>query len=175
MKGIPMLKKYSRILAVTASALMLVMMLTGCSGGGTVKAPEMKEGAAEVTVTGSCDLVIDGDTITVSGETDLMAGTIICVSVESQNGMTLDSVNFPIGEDGKISQNFTKAADKYDETVTSVIGHIACAPRLYGAQPTAVYEKYGSKLENIALDGQNVLWNSNGKMVVFASEMVDLK
>ena len=170
-----MLKKYSKILAAVSAALLLMTILAGCSGGGTLKAPAMKEGATEVTVTGSCDLTVDGDTITVSGETNLMAGAIVCVSVESQSGMTLDSVKLPIGEDGKISQEFTKTADKYDEAVTSITGHIACVPRLYGTQPTAVYEKYGSKFENIALDGQNILWNSNGKMVVFASETVDLK
>jgi hypothetical protein len=170
-----MLKRYSRILGVTAAVLMVVMMLAGCSGGGTLKAPAMKEGATEVSVTGSCDLTIDGDTITVSGETNLMAGTIVRISVESQSGMTLDSVNVPLGEDGKLSQEFAKTADKYGDTVASVTGHISCVPRQYGTQPTAVYEKYGSKFENIALGSDDILWNSNGKMVVFASQTVDLK
>lgn len=169
-----MLKKYFRILAVTTGILMLVVMLSGCGGGGTVKPPAMKEGAVAVTVTGSCEMTIEGDTITVSGETNILPGALVCVSVESQSGMTLDSVIIPV-EDKKISHQFKITADKYDEGVVSVTGHITCAPRIYGTQSTAVYEKYGSKFENITPDGQNVLWDSNGNFVVFASETIELK
>lgn len=168
-----MLKKCFKITAV-AAALMLLMALAGCGGGGTVKPPAMKEGATPVTVSGSCELTIDGDTITVSGETDILPGSLVCVSVESQSGMTLDSAVIPV-EGKKISQQFKITEDKYDEGVVSVIGHITFSPRLYGTQSTAVYEKYGTKFENIKPDGKNVLWDSNGNIVVFASEPVKLK
>jgi hypothetical protein len=133
----------------------------------------MKEGATEVKVTGSCDLAINGDTVTVSGETDMMPGALVYVSVESQDGFTLSSAKLNLGEDGKISQDFTMSADKYDDTVTAVMGHITCASHLYGAQPAGAYEKYGDKFENIALS-DNLIWNSKGCFVVFASEMVEL-
>ena len=168
-----MLKKYFKITAV-AAALMLVMALAGCGGGGTVKPPAMKEGAVAVTVSGSCGLTIDGDTITVSGETDILPGSLVCVSVESQSGMTLDSAVVAV-EGKKISREFKITEDKYDEGVVSVIGHITFSPRLYGTQSTAVYEKYGTKFENIKPDGKNVLWDYNGNIVVFASEQVKLK
>jgi len=167
-----MLKKCFKITAV-AAALILVVALAGC-GNRTLMPPAMKEGATPVTVTGSCELTIDGDTITVSGETDLPSQSRVCVSVESQSGITLDSA-VVIVEGKKISQQFKITEDKYDESVVSVTGHITFSPRLYGTQPEEVYEKYGTRFENIKPDGKNVLWDSNGNIVVFASETVKLK
>jgi len=169
-----MLKKYSRISAVAVAALMLVMMLSGCGGANTLKPPAMKEGAVAVKVTGSCEMTIDGDTVTVSGETDIMPGSVVCVSVESQNGITLDSAVVTV-QDKKISQQFKITEEKYGEGVVSVVGHITFSPRQYGTQPAEVYEKYGNKFENITPDGKNVLWNTNGNFVVFASEEIKLK
>ncbi|MGI5918198.1 MAG: hypothetical protein ACOX8N_00860 [Christensenellales bacterium] len=167
-----MLKKCFKITAVVA-ALILVVALAGC-GGGTLKPPAMQEGATPVTVTGSCEMTIDGDTITVSGEIDVLPGSLVCVSVESQSGITLDSAVVTV-EGKKISQQFKITEDKYDEGVVSVTGHITFSPRQYGTQPEEVYKKYGTRFENIKPDGKNVLWNSNGNIVVFASEMIDLK
>jgi len=168
-----MLRKYSRIFAVITVAVMISVLLAGCSGGGTIKKPEMKEGATAVTVTGSCDIKVENGVITVSGETNLLAGSIIYISVEAQNGLTLDSFKVTQGEDSKVSHDFTITDDKYDASVTSVVGHISCAPRLYGTQPTNVYGTYGDKFENIVSDG-NIVWNTSGVTVVFASQIVDL-
>jgi hypothetical protein len=167
-----MLKKYSKILAAVATVLLLVTMMAGCTGGGTLRKPEMKEGAVAVEVTGSCDIQINGDTITVSGETNLLPGSIIYISVEAQNGMTLDSAKITKGNDNKISQDFKITDEKYTDSVSSVTGHITCAPRLYGTQPTNIYETYGDKFENIKSEG--LLWNASGSFVIFASESVDL-
>jgi len=168
-----MLKKCFKITAV-AAVLVLVMALAGCGGGAALKPPAMKEGAVPVTVTGSCELTIDGDTITVSGEMDVPPQSLLRVSVESQSGITLDS-DVIIFEGKKISREFKITEDKYGEGVVSIIGHITFSPRQYGKQPEEVYEKYGTKFENIRPDGINVLWNTNGNFVMFASEMVDLK
>lgn len=168
-----MLNRYSRIFAMVVAVLLLITMLGGCSGGGTLNKTEMKEGAVAVTVTGSCNIKVENGVITVSGETNLLSGSILYISVEAQNGITLDSVKITKGDSDQISQDFSITDDKYTDSVVSVIGHITCAPRLYGTQPANIYETYGDKFENIVSDG-NLIWNSSGVSVVFGSEAVDL-
>jgi hypothetical protein len=93
--------------------------------------------------------------------------------VEAQNGLTLDSVKV-VKTGDKISQSFTMEADKYDESVVALTGHITCAPKLYGTQTENVYVAYGNKFENIVSEG-SLIWNASGNIVVFASEPVELK
>lgn len=169
-----MLKKYAKIFVAAMVVVLLVATLAGCSGGGTLKKPTMKEGAVAVPITGSCDLKIENGVITVSGETNLLPGSILYISVEAQNGMTLDSVKLTKGNEDTVSHDFTITDEKYDDSVVSVTGHISCAPRLYGTHAEIVYETYGEKFENIESEG-NLVWDSTGVIVVFGSDTVDFK
>ncbi len=169
-----MLKKYSRIFAVVAAILITTVLLAGCGGGGTLKKPEMKEGAVAVEVTGSCDIKMENGVITVSGETNVLNGSILYISVEAQNGMTLDSVKITKQNDDPISHDFAISDDKYSDSVKTITGHITFAPRLYGTHADIVYETYGTKFENIT-SGDNLIWDTSGNIVVFASETIDFE
>lgn len=167
-----MLKKYSKIFVVVAAVMLITVMLAGCGGGGTLKMPEKKEGAVTVEVTGTCDIKLENGVITVSGDNDLLSGTILYVSVEAQNGMTLDSVKITKINDGPISHDFVVSDQKYDDSVKTITGHITCAPRLYGTHAQIAYATYGNNFENISSEG-NLIWDNSGKIVVFASETID--
>ena len=168
-----MLKKYSRIFLVVTVILITTVLLAGCGGGGTLKKAEMKEGAA-AEVTGSCDIKLENGVITVSGETNLLNGSILYISVEAQNGMTLDSVKITKLNDDPISHDFVISEDKYNDSVKTITGHITFAPRLYGTHADIVYETYGTKFENITA-GENLVWDTSGNIVVLASETIEFK
>ncbi len=171
-----MLKKYSKIFVVMAAVLMTMVLMAGCmgGGGGTLKKPVMSDDAVAVEVTGSCDMKMENGIITVSGESDILDGSILYISIEAQNGMTLDAVKVTKLPNEPISHDFVISDDKYDDSVKTITGHISIAPRLYGTHADIVYETYGNKFENIVSEG-NLVWDTGGSVVVFASETIDFR
>ncbi len=167
-----MLKKYSKIFAMIMAVMLTTVLLAGCGGGGTLKKPEMSEGAATVELTGSCDIKMESGVITVSGENNILDGSILYISVEAQNGMTLDSVKVTKLPSQPISHDFVISDQKYDDSVKTITAHITFAPRMYGNHADIVYETYGNKFENITSEA-NLLWDTSGCVVVFASETID--
>lgn len=157
-----------RKFAVVAMILLSVVLLSAC-GASAITRPVPTVGAAMVSVSGSCEIALEDGFITVSGETDIMDGALIHLSIVSQDGMIVDSVKFTKNGDA-VSHRFTVTADKYDDSIMKVTGFITCAPSLYGAQPEGVYNVYGKDFENIEGD---FLWNNDGIIILFASEMVD--
>jgi hypothetical protein len=133
----------------------------------------MSEDATQVSVDGSCEIAVNGDKITVSGETNVMDGAMLHISVVSQDGMIVDYVKMTKSGD-QISQDFMITSEKYDDTVKAVTGYITCAPTLYGQQPQAIYDAYGKKFENLDAPEGEMVWNGDGVVVVFGSESVDL-
>ena len=169
-----MRNKSLKITAVALIVAILAMMMAGC-GAPTISKPQMSEGAQSVKVEGSCDIAINGDVITVSGETNLMDGVVLDISIVSQDGMTVDNVRVTKNGD-QVSQDFAITSEKFDETVKSVTGFIACAPSQYGqhANQDTVFDKYGKKFENIEADKENLVWNAGGNVVLFASQSIDI-
>lgn len=157
-----------RKFAVAALILLVAALLAGC-GAPAINRPAPTVGANMVSVSGSCEIAMEDGYITVSGETDVMDGALVHLSVVSQDGMIVDSVKFTKSGDA-VSHRFAITADKYDESIKMVTGFITCAPSLYGQQPEGVYNVYGKSFENI--EGE-FLWNNDGIIVLFASEMVD--
>ncbi len=84
-------KKRLKILTAVVLELLLALLAAGC-GAASIPKPQPTQGAKTVTVTGNCDLEIEDTTIIVSGETDLIDGALLHVSVVSQDGMIVDSV-----------------------------------------------------------------------------------
>ncbi len=167
-----MQKKRFKIIAAIMMALVVTVCAAGCAAP-VVNKPQMTAGATAVKVTGSCTTEVNGDTITVKGETDIMDGAVLNISVVSQDGMIVDKVNVTKQGDS-ISQEFKITSDKYDDTIKQVTGYIACAPSLYGAQPKEVIDAYGSKFENVQAPDGDIVWNNNGVVIVFGSESVKL-
>ncbi len=158
--------------AALFTALAVVLTAAGCGSVDLSKPKSSTEGAA-VSVTGSCDIAVNGDKITVSGTTDILDGAILYISVLSQDGKTRDSVKITKAG-GEISQEFAITAEKYDDSVKSVTGYITCAPSLYGNQPDNVYTAYGRKFENVTAPEGDLVWNKDGVIIVFGSKSVDL-
>jgi len=167
-----MQKKCFKITVAVVMALMTVL-LAGCSGAVSIPKPTMSENATSVAVDGSCEISVSGDKITVSGETSIMDGALLHVSVVSQDGMIVDFVKITKNGDA-VSHDFTVTSEKYDDTVKAVTGYISCAPTIYGQQPQAVYDAYGKKFENIEAPDGSIVWNGDGVVVVFGSKSVDL-
>ncbi len=163
-----MQKKRLKILTAVVLVLLLALLAAGC-GAASIPKPQPTQGAKTVTVTGNCDLEIEDNTIIVSGETDLIDGALLHVSVVSQDGMIVDSVKLTKSGD-TVEQRFIITEEKYGDSVKTITGFIVCAPSLYGAQPQAVYDAYGKRFENIQGD---FVWNDNGIIVLFASETVE--
>ncbi len=167
-----MQKKRFKIIAAVMMALVFTVAAAGC-GAAVVTKPQMTANATAVKVEGTCQIEVNGDTITVKGETNIMDGAMLHISVVSQDGMIVDFVKMTKQGDS-ISQDFKITSDKYDDTVQAVTGYIACAPSLYGTQPDAVYNAYGKKFENVEAPEGDLVWNSNGVVIVFGSDSADL-
>jgi len=168
-----MQKKRFKIAAAAILVVLLVVLMVGC-GPISVPKPTMSANATTVSVDGSSEISVNGNTITVSGETDLLDGALLHISVVSQDGMIVDYVTMTKNGD-QVSHDFTITSEKYDDTVKAVTGFISCAPTLYGKQPEAIYASYGNKFENLeAADKGDIVWNKDGIVVLFASESVDL-
>ena len=158
--------------AVIVCIGVLVIMLAGC-GSVSLPRPEALEGAPTFEVTGSCDISIDGDVITVSGETDIMDGALIDISVVGQDGMVIEHEK--ITKSGDTMSHEFVITDELYSGVDSVVGYITFAPKTFGNQLDAVYETYGDDFEYIDAGEGNYIWDKNGIIVLFASEMVQLE
>lgn len=167
-----MQKKRFKIIVAVVMALIFVGAAAGCSAPMVTK-PQMTANATAVKVDGSCHVELNGDTLTVKGETNIMDGAMLHISIVSQDGMIVDFVKMTKQGDS-ISQDFKITSEKYDDTVKAVTGYISCAPSLYGTQPDAVYNAYGKKFENVEAPEGDIVWNSNGVVIVFGSESVEL-
>lgn len=167
-----MQKKRFKIAAAAILVVLLAAMMAGC-GSVTIAKPQMSENATQVSVDGSCEIALNGDTLTVSGQTSIMDGALLHVSVVSQDGMIVDYVTITKNGD-QLSHDFKITSEKYDETVKTVTGFITCAPTLYGQQPEAIYAAYGKKFENLQASEGDIVWNGDGVVAVFSSESVDL-
>lgn len=159
-----------KIVVVVLLLASTLAILSGC-GSAQLAKPTPQGGVASFKVTGSCDISISKDTVTVSGETDIMDGAYINISVVAQDGMTIDTVNL-VKSGNKISQTFTMG-DKYKDA-GRIKGYISCAPTLYGKQTDAVFSSYGKKFEYIIADKDNYLWQSDGIIILFGSDMIDV-
>ncbi len=167
-----MQRKRFKIVAAAILVVLLAAMMAGC-GSVTIAKPQMSEDATAVMVDGSCDIALNGDTLTVSGETSIMDGALLDISVVAQDGMIVDHVKMTKNGD-QVSHDFKITSEKYDETVKAVTGFITCAPTLYGQQPEAIYAAYGKKFENLQAPEGDIVWNGDGVVAVFSSESVDL-
>lgn len=159
---------------ITAMCLIAsVMVLAGC-GAVSVEKPLIVAGAQMIEITGSCDIAISGNTITVSGETNIMDGALIDISVVGQDGIVRQHETVTKSGDA-FSVDFPMTDDIYDDSVQSVVGYVTFAPKFYGNQPDTVYGKYGEEFGLIDAGEGNYTWDSNGIIVMFASEMVTLE
>ncbi|MBT3320116.1 MAG: hypothetical protein HN948_06240 [Clostridia bacterium] len=157
-----------KVIAVLFSAVLLVGVLAAC-GASVIDKPLPSEGGEMVEVEGFCKMEVDGTTITVTGETNFIAGTLIHISIVAQSGEEIDSVKVNKSEDA-ISQTFQITDDKY-KNVTSFTAFISIAPSLYGKQSESVQNTYGKKFEFISSEH---IWNKDGIIVMFASETYDM-
>ncbi len=157
-----------KVVAVIVSVVLVLGALVGC-GESVIKKPIAGEGVTMVDVTGNCEMKVEGTTITVTGETNFIVGTIIHISIVAQNGMVIDFVKINKSED-KIKQEFQITKEKYGDDITSYRAFITVAPTLYGKQAENVFLEYGEKFEKISGDH---IWNKDGILVIFASEPHD--
>lgn len=160
-----MQKNRTKIVLFILCVILITTVFSGCSGGASLPMPTA--GGLKIPVTGNCEMVLNEGVITVSGQTDLMDGVLLNVSVVAQDGMVIDSVTF-IKNGDEISQDFQITAEKYDG-VKSIIGYITCSP---SKQTEAVYAAYGEKFASIELS--DFVWDKDGIVVLFGSEMIDL-
>lgn len=165
-----MRKSSLKIIVMVLCLAAAAALFSGC-GSVQLAKPTPRGGVASFSITGSCDISIEGNVLTVSGETNIMDGAFINVSVMGQNGMTVDSVNIVKSGDS-ISQKF-EISDKYKDIV-KIKGYITCAPTQYGKHPDEVYNSYGEQFEYITASTDNYIWGKDGIVVLFDSEMIDV-
>lgn len=157
-----------RKVKLTAIALCIIIVagvLAGCGSPAIPKpTPSADTEVTPVEVTGSCDMTVEGSTITVTGETSFIDTTVITISVVAQSGMVIDTTDVTQYEDGVVEATFQITDDKYDESVKAITGFLTVSPK---KQDSKVLGKYGNKFEHITTD---TIWNNNGNIVTFSSE-----
>ena len=153
-----------KVIAVIVSTVLVLGIVAGC-GAAVIEKPTVSAGVSKVEVSGYCEMDVEGTTITVTGETNFIPGTIIHISIIAQSGEEIDSVKISKSED-EIVQTFQITDDKY-RNVTSFTAFISIAPSLYGKQSEGVQMEYGKKFERISSEH---IWNKDGIVVMFASE-----
>ena len=164
------MRKNVKIVVLVLCLVTIGALFGGC-GGASLPKPTPLPDVPTYAVTGRCEIALNGNVITVSGETDLMDGVFLNISLIAQNGMVVDSVTI-IKSGDQVSEDF-QISDKYDDVI-SVVGYITCAPTLYGNQPENVDAVYGDKFEYIEATKDNAVWNGDGVIVLFASDMINL-
>ncbi|MDD5017273.1 MAG: hypothetical protein PHO15_04135 [Eubacteriales bacterium] len=160
-----------KIILLVLSLILVTAVFAGC-GAAALARPETLVGDPTYNVTGNCDLEINDGVITVSGQTDLMDGALLCISVNAQSGTLLDFVTITKSGD-EISQDFIMTDEIYDESVVSVMGFILCVPKTYGEQPEYIYNTYGDDFRFIHYEGE--IWDRDGIIVRFASDLYPLE
>ena len=151
--------------------LLVIAMLAmaGCScGSGQLTKVERAEGAQPVTVTGAVTVTQQGNTLHVSCSTDLMNGSIIKVAIDGTDGSEVASVVYE-----KTCDNFYADFEIGEKWPDKVYASLVMEPKANGDQPKEVDEAYGARLEN--LEGENILFNYEGCLVVFQSEMLTIQ
>lgn len=161
-----------RKVKLTAIALCIIIVagvLAGCGSSAIPKpTPAPENTTPPVEVTGSCEISVEGSTITVTGKTSFIDTTVITISVVAQSGMVIDTTDVTQYEDGVVDATFQITDDKYDESVKAITGFLTMTPK---KQNSNVLEKYGNKFEHISSDA---IWNKDGNMVTFSSETYEL-
>ena len=163
-----------KTMVLLAAIIVAVIGLTSCASGmgcggnvSEIAKPQPGEGAQVFTVEGSCEAVLQGGTLTVSGTTNLMDGVNGVIKVMGSDGSTVEEVNFT-KQGEAITHTFTVEEDWPDK----VYGFVSFDTQQSKQQPKDVRELYGSKFEN--LEGESILWDSKGVMVVFQSAEVEI-
>jgi len=134
-------------LGIILSVALLVGILAGC-GGGAIPKPVPAAGIDTIEIDGKCTVERNGDTLLVSGETNLPFGAVIFVSIHSQDGMELDSVKISKTEEDTFTQEFA-ITNKFNDDVKIVYAFITCAPKKYGKQLEGVLHMLGDSSEYI--------------------------
>ena len=158
-----------KTIAVAVLTAMIIILLTGCFGGGAkLDRPTMSPGAASYEITGSCEAALSGNVLTVGGQCDIADGTYGTISVYATNGEEVEKVVVV-----KTGDNLTYDFTVQENWTDQVYGFITFDTKQAGDQPEAILAMYGKKFENIS--GANVVWDSNGVAVVFQSELITVR
>ena len=155
------------VFAIVIVAICAVLCSCSCGGTATMNRTTPDETATVYTVTGSCELTQEGDSLVVNCKTDMMDGTLIKLSVDSYNGDVLASEVKTV-ENGAASAAFA-VDQKWSGTV---YGNAVVLPSANGEQTKEFYEKYGKKMQNI--NSEALIWNVEGNIIIFQSKELDL-
>jgi len=165
-----------RWVLVCGMLLLCVFLFAGCGGSAPLPRP-MPSAAAEgeeakpmVTVEGSCEAVLSGDSLTVRGENNLMDGTNGVITVLSSTGLKVDEVKIT-KQGNNLEHTFTVDEEWPDE----VYGFISFGTNQGDKQPREVTEAYGKKFEYLDGDSSIIIWDNKGIVAVFQSEMVTIR
>ncbi|MEF9988091.1 MAG: hypothetical protein RR632_02455 [Christensenella sp.] len=155
-----------KLIALFITVIAAVTIFTGCGGAQDIKKPEAT--GTMVKITGSCKAELKGSTLTISGTSDIMDGTNGIISVLNSNGTRV------------AQQKITKQGDnlKAEFAVTedwpqTVYGYIMFDTQKSDGQPAEVKKVYGDKFQN--LEGEDIIWDKAGVIVIFGSEAVKIK
>lgn len=160
-----------KIASVSLFLITMVFVLSACAAPQITKpTPDPSSTAKIYDITGECSISIKDKKITVSGKTNFDPNVKLNVSVVGQNGMTIDFTDIILTQaNEQVSHDFI-IDDRYSG-VKKVVGYITCSPV---GQTDETHQKYGRKFEYIKTDNNNYIWDNNGVVVLFASEMAEL-
>ncbi|MEZ4357977.1 MAG: hypothetical protein R2876_05035 [Eubacteriales bacterium] len=145
----------------------VLFVFAGCAAADITR-PKVDAGATMVDITGDISVTFEGEDIVLDVNSNIDDGALIKFSIQSVEGLEL------------AKQIVTKDADtltvKFDESVLGdkdeFYAFASCAPSAYGDQPDSVIEHYGESFEY--LQGDSVIWDSTGVVVVYNSGVIQL-
>ena len=156
-----------KIIAIAILTAMIIILFAGCSAG-PVERPAMKTGATAFNVTGSCQGVLNGNILTVSGTSNIADGTFGTISVYSADGKLVETATI-VKSGANLTHDFTVT----DAWPSEVYGFVSFDTNQSGTQPQAILDMYGAQFEN--LQGTDTLWDTHGVAAVFQSDIVKIR
>ncbi len=157
-----------KLILLLVIVLVTVTVFAGCGGAVEIKRPEPDKDIPVFNVTGSCKAELNGNVLTVSGQTNLMDGTNGIIGVYSSDGTRVDQKKFT-----KQGDNLTAEFEVKVDWPETVYGNIMFDTQKSDGQPDEVKKTYGKHFQN--LDGEGIIWDKNGNIVIFQSEAVTIK
>ena len=157
-------RKYASIIIV----MMMLFLLGACGASDpSIPMPQKDDDVELINVTGNIEAVIKDGKIIVSSNCNLLKDAVMRISIDNASGKMLSSQMITKDSD-EVSVEF----EIKDDWSGKVYAFLVCAPKNVGEQPKSVTEVYGSKFQNI--DGESVIWDNNGKMLVLISKVIEL-
>lgn len=156
-----------KIFIITALAIVAVMLLVACGAPADIARPIPAQNAKTYEITGSAMLKLENGKAVVNGTINVVADTLVAITLDSDNGRNLAKTTFVKNTD-QLYAEFAISSEWSGNISASVV----CAPKFYGEQSKEIFAIYGNRFENMT--SENLIFVAEGNVFVAMSDFIDL-